>query len=50
MKCDTCDVARRCNESVEPACCVWLMDNVVCGNKSPEDCPVYEPMKGEKQC
>ena len=48
FRCDTCDVTRRVNESAEPACCAWLMENVVCGNKSVDDCPVYEPMKKEE--
>ena len=42
MKCDTCKVNKRVMESEAPACCVWLLDNVVCGDKSVEDCPVYE--------
>ena len=42
MKCDTCQVHKRVMESEEPACCAWLLDNVVCGDKSVEDCPVYE--------
>lgn len=43
MKCDTCGVMKRIEESSEPACCVWLMDNVICGDKSVEDCEVYDP-------
>lgn len=42
MKCDTCMVQKRVNESEEPACCVWFMENVVCGNKKIEDCTEYE--------
>ena len=42
MKCDTCQVHKRVMESEEPACCTWLLDNVVLGDKSVEDCPVYE--------
>ena len=47
MKCDTCKVHKRVMESEAPACCVWLLDNVVCGDKSVEDCPVYEEDKHE---
>lgn len=48
MKCDTCGVMKRIEESSEPACCVWLMDNVICGNKTVEDCEVYEPLKAKE--
>ena len=41
-KCKTCQVHKRVMESEEPACCAWLLDNVVCGDKSVDDCPVYE--------
>lgn len=42
MKCDTCKVQRYIAESKELACCAWYMENVVCGDKSVEDCPVRE--------
>ena len=42
MKCDTCKVQKYITESKEPACCIWLLDNVVCGDKSVDDCPEYE--------
>ena len=29
----------------EGGCCVWYMDNVVCGNKSEKDCPQYKNKK-----
>lgn len=45
MKCETCGVMKRIEESNEPACCKWLMDNVICGDKTVEDCEVYEPIK-----
>ena len=45
MKCETCEVMKRIEASKEPACCVWLMENVVCGNKSVEECDAYEPSK-----
>ena len=41
-KCKTCQVHKRVMESEEPACCAWLLDNVVCGDKSVDDCAVYE--------
>ena len=47
MKCKTCEVMKRIEASNEPACCVWYMKNVVCGDKSVEDCTAYEPHKGE---
>ena len=45
MKCDTCQVQKRVMESEEPACCAWLLDNVVCGDKSVDECPEYEEAK-----
>ena len=42
MKCDTCKANKRVMESEEPACCVWMLDNVVCGDKSVDECPEYE--------
>lgn len=42
MKCDTCAVQRRVNESKEPACCGWFLENVVCGDKEVRDCTAYE--------
>ena len=47
MKCETCEVMKRVKASNEPACCVWYIDNVVCGDKSVEDCDACEPTKGE---
>lgn len=46
MKCKTCEVMKRIEASNEPACCMWYIDNVVCGDKSVKDCTVYEPPKG----
>lgn len=45
MKCDTCKIQEDINKSEEPACCVWFMENVVCGNKTPEDCTWYKKRK-----
>ena len=42
MKCDSCKVMEEINKSEEPACCRWFMDNVVCGDKSVDDCNSYE--------
>ena len=47
MKCETCEVMKRIKASNEPACCVWYIDNVVCGDKSVENCDACEPTKGE---
>lgn len=41
MKCDTCEIHRAEKSSKEPAICAWRLENVVCGNKSVDDCPVY---------
>ncbi len=46
MKCKTCEVMKRIKDSNEPACCIWYMDNVVCGDKTVDDCNEYEPPKG----
>ena len=46
MKCETCEVMKRIKASNKPACCVWYIDNVVCGDKSVEDCDACEPTKG----
>ena len=45
MKCETCEMMKRIEASNEPACCIWYMDNVVCGAKSVEDCTAYQPPK-----
>ena len=45
-KCDTCKIQMDINNSDVPACCKWLMDNVVIGNKSIDDCTEYEPVEG----
>lgn len=47
MKCETCEIMKLIEASNEPACCIWYMDNVVCGDKSVEDCTAYQPPKGE---
>ena len=47
MRCDTCDVMRRIEESKEPACCAWYLDHVVILGETVEDCTTYEPLKGE---
>lgn len=49
MRCATCQVYADATEFDEPCVCIWFMDNVVCGNKSVDDCPVYEPLKGENK-
>ena len=47
MKCDTCQIYKRVIESKEPTCCAWWLENVVCSDKSVEDCTVYEESKHE---
>ena len=44
-KCKNCGIYLRAMASSEPACCMWYLDNVVCGDKSLEECNVYEPVK-----
>ena len=51
-KCDTCAVMASVRENnakqhVHPACCRWLMDNVICGDKTVDDCTEYEPVEKE---
>ena len=46
-KCDTCKIEEAIRKSNTPACCKWYMDNVVCGDKTPKDCPDYDPIKGK---
>lgn len=45
MKCNTCKIDK---EMPIGACCVWYMDNVVCGDKTTEDCTEYIPCEKEK--
>ena len=40
-KCDTCKVTKVIRESKEPSCCAWYMDNVICGDKTINDCEEY---------
>ena len=40
-KCYTCKIAK---EMPDMACCAWYMDNVVCGDKTTEDCTAYIPL------
>lgn len=44
-KCSKCGIFIRAMASTEPACCKWYIDNVVCGDKSLEDCTAHEPVK-----
>lgn len=43
MKCDNCKIHKDAENSKEPACCIWYMENVVCGDKAVEECDKYEP-------
>ena len=49
MRCDTCKIQQLVIASEEPACCEWYMDNVICGDKNPEDCPVYKKEQAEEK-
>lgn len=44
-KYETCKIYKKAVK--ENACCVWYMDNVVCGNKDVKDCPVYKKAKSK---
>ena len=37
--CEQCFILKKAELSEEPAACIWYIDNVICGNKSVEDCP-----------
>lgn len=41
-KCDNCIIMKQINNSAELSCCIWYMDNVVCGNKSIEECTDFK--------
>ena len=37
--CEQCLIFKKAKPSKEPAACVQYIDNVICGNKTVEDCP-----------
>ena len=37
-KCDSCKIMDEARKLNEPCCCMWYMNNVVCGDKSIKDC------------
>ena len=39
--CATCKVTKVIRESKETSCCAWYMDNVICGDKTINDCEEY---------
>lgn len=41
-KCDSCEIMQNIKKSKELVACAWYMDNVVCGNKTVKECPVYK--------
>ena len=45
MNCDNCAINREVDVSPEYAVCAWYMDNVVLGNKTTDDCPLYKEVK-----
>lgn len=51
-RCELCKVNKRVNaerEKGNPSCCVWFMNNVVCGNERDTDnCPDFEPLEVDK--
>ena len=47
-KCKTCLIHKQMNESKEPSCCAWYIDNVVLGVKTVDDCDVYINIDNEK--
>lgn len=46
MKCESCKIFK---DMPEGSCCIWHMDNVVCGNKTTEECTEYIPGDKEKK-
>lgn len=44
-KCENCKIMEECRNNPTPACCIWYMNNVVCGDKKIEDCTDYQPIK-----
>ena len=48
MKCDTCKIQTEASLSEAPACCIWFMDNVICGEKSIDECDCYKPIEKDK--
>ena len=47
--CKKCEIYEKVEQSKEPSCCIWYVDNVVLGNKSVKDCPRYKKL-GVAQC
>ena len=45
MKCDNCVIMEEINNSASACCCIWYMDNVVCGDKNVEECTEYKEKK-----
>ena len=41
-KCDSCKIMDEARKLNGPCCCMWYMDNVVCGDKSIKDCTDYQ--------
>ena len=42
-RCKICKVHDEMNKSEQPACCAWFIINVVCGDKTIEECTAYIP-------
>ncbi len=47
VKCGKCVVFIEAQQSLEPTCCAWFIDNVVCGDKSTYECEEFEPIEQE---
>lgn len=43
-RCDLCKVHESAQNSKEPSCCKWYMDNVVIGDKTIDSCTDFEPI------
>ncbi len=41
-KCKDCKIYQ---EMSEGSCCAWFLDNVICGDKTKEECTEYIPCK-----
>lgn len=45
FKCKNCKVFHAVLYEATPSCCAWYLDNVVCGDKTVDDCLNYEEVR-----
>ena len=48
VKCRSCKIMDEIAETGSYCCCKWYMDNVVCGDKTVDECTMYIK-KGENK-